>query len=162
MKNHQTSTAMLADKIANVKSTKAEILTALADYCASCTSAAACPASARESASCTRRDPRGHATRPGKPLTRRRSGEPDMSPDTHAARTAPNGWSPSRPPHPRNPSNGAPPSEGAAARTLRNTQMRRNLTHATTTIRNKRAIRVAEMPDWEQPGLAGLRSRTVR
>ena len=31
MKNHQTSTAMLADKMANVKSTKAEILTA-GDY----------------------------------------------------------------------------------------------------------------------------------
>ncbi|MDO5747276.1 MAG: lactate utilization protein B [Actinomycetaceae bacterium] len=32
---------------------------------------------------------------------------------------------------------------------LRNTQLRRNIGHATTTIRNKRAMRVDEMPDWE-------------
>lgn len=43
----------------------------------------------------------------------------------------------------------------AAAKTLRNTQMRRNLTHATTTIRNKRALRVSETPDWEELRLAG-------
>ncbi|MDO5063865.1 MAG: LutB/LldF family L-lactate oxidation iron-sulfur protein [Actinomyces bowdenii] len=37
-----------------------------------------------------------------------------------------------------------------AHRTLANTQMRRNLGHATRTIRSKRAQRVAEMPDWEE------------
>ena len=36
-----------------------------------------------------------------------------------------------------------------AHKTLANTQMRRNLGHATRTIRAKRAQRVAEMPDWE-------------
>ena len=36
-----------------------------------------------------------------------------------------------------------------AHRTLANTQMRRNLGHATRTIRAKRAQRVEEMPDWE-------------
>ena len=37
----------------------------------------------------------------------------------------------------------------AAHRTLQNTQLRRNLGHATRTIRTKRATRVEEMPDWE-------------
>ena len=36
-----------------------------------------------------------------------------------------------------------------AHKTLANTQMRRNLGHATRTIRAKRDLRVAEMPDWE-------------
>ena len=36
-----------------------------------------------------------------------------------------------------------------AHKTLANTQMRRNLGHATRTIRTKRAQRVAEMPDWQ-------------
>ena len=36
-----------------------------------------------------------------------------------------------------------------AHKTLANTQMRRNLGHATRTIRTKRGQRVAEMPDWE-------------
>ncbi len=39
--------------------------------------------------------------------------------------------------------------EQAAKTQLRNTQLRRNIRHATTTIRNKRALRVEEMPDWE-------------
>ena len=34
--------------------------------------------------------------------------------------------------------------------TLRNNQMRKNLRHATTTIRNKRNMRVEEMPDWQE------------
>lgn len=37
-----------------------------------------------------------------------------------------------------------------AHRALANTQMRRNLGHATRTIRAKRGQRVEEMPDWEQ------------
>lgn len=37
-----------------------------------------------------------------------------------------------------------------AQTTLRNHQMRKNLRHATTTIRNKRAMRVAETPDWQE------------
>jgi len=37
----------------------------------------------------------------------------------------------------------------AAAEALRNSQQRRNLAHATKTIRDKRAGAVAELPDWE-------------
>jgi L-lactate dehydrogenase complex protein LldF len=37
----------------------------------------------------------------------------------------------------------------AARRTLADSQLRRNLGHATTTIRAKRARVVAEVPDWE-------------
>lgn len=72
----------------------------------------------------------------------------------HPAASAPTGWSPSAP-APEEPLKWGKPFPKAAAQTLRNTQMRRNLTHATTTIRNKRALRVAEMPDWEQLRLAG-------
>jgi L-lactate dehydrogenase complex protein LldF len=44
----------------------------------------------------------------------------------------------------------------AAARTaLRDEQLRRNLGHATATIRAKRAAVVAEVPDWERLRLAG-------
>src|SRR3954471_22012919 len=44
----------------------------------------------------------------------------------------------------------------AAARTaLGNEQLRRNLGHATRTIRAKRAAVVAEVPDWEELRLAG-------
>ncbi|QQM67670.1 LutB/LldF family L-lactate oxidation iron-sulfur protein [Actinomyces weissii] len=43
----------------------------------------------------------------------------------------------------------------AARKTLANTQMRRNLGHATRTIRGKRQMRVDEMPDWEQLREAG-------
>jgi len=38
----------------------------------------------------------------------------------------------------------------AAHQTLQNSQLRRNLGHATRTIRSKRAMRVEEMPDWEE------------
>ena len=41
------------------------------------------------------------------------------------------------------------PFPDAARETLQNTQMRRNLRHATTTIREKRLRAVAELPDWE-------------
>lgn len=37
----------------------------------------------------------------------------------------------------------------SAREQLPKTQLRRNIRRATTTIRNKRALRVAEMPDWE-------------
>jgi L-lactate dehydrogenase complex protein LldF len=43
----------------------------------------------------------------------------------------------------------------AAARALRDGQLRRNLGHATATIRAKRAAVVAEVPDWERLRLAG-------
>ncbi|QWW19922.1 iron-sulfur cluster-binding protein [Schaalia sp. 19OD2882] len=66
----------------------------------------------------------------------------------------PRGWAPSVP-TPEDPLKWGDNFPTAAARTLRNTQMRRNLGHATRTIRDKRAMRVAEMPDWEQLRLAG-------
>ncbi len=43
----------------------------------------------------------------------------------------------------------ARPFPDAARETLADHQMRRNLRHATTTIREKRARAVAELPDWE-------------
>ncbi|WP_084402952.1 LutB/LldF family L-lactate oxidation iron-sulfur protein [Schaalia suimastitidis] len=58
-------------------------------------------------------------------------------------------------PTPDNPLKWGQPFPRAAAQTLRNTQMRHNLGHATRTIRGKRALRVAEMPDWEALRQAG-------
>ncbi|WP_216326323.1 LutB/LldF family L-lactate oxidation iron-sulfur protein [Deinococcus aestuarii] len=43
----------------------------------------------------------------------------------------------------------------AARATLANAQMRRNLQHATTTIREKRLRAVAELPDWEDLRIQG-------
>ncbi|MDO5081271.1 LutB/LldF family L-lactate oxidation iron-sulfur protein [Buchananella hordeovulneris] len=48
-----------------------------------------------------------------------------------------------------------PTFQEGAHRTLANTQMRRNLGYATRTIRGKRALRVEEMPDWEELREAG-------
>ena len=60
---------------------------------------------------------------------------------------------------------GAPPGVGqlrqaepfptAAARALEDSQLRRNLRHATSAIRGKRAAAVAEVPDWEELRAAG-------
>ncbi|GLY25977.1 lactate utilization protein B [Micromonospora sp. NBRC 101691] len=50
---------------------------------------------------------------------------------------------------------GDQPFPAAAARTLRDTQLRRNLGNATATIREKRRAVVAEVPDWEELRLAG-------
>ena len=47
------------------------------------------------------------------------------------------------------------PFREAAKATLADAQMRRNLRHATTTIREKRARAVAELPDWEALRVAG-------
>ena len=47
----------------------------------------------------------------------------------------------------------------AAARALRDAQLRRNLHVATRTIREKRAAAVAEVPDWEE---LRERGRTIR
>ena len=60
---------------------------------------------------------------------------------------------------------GAPPSFPASARAApRDTQLRRNLGHATQIIRGKRAAVVGEMPDWEELREAGraLKSRVLR
>jgi L-lactate dehydrogenase complex protein LldF len=45
---------------------------------------------------------------------------------------------------------GMPPFPEAAAKAVADTQLRHNLTHATHTIRAKRAHAVAELTDWEQ------------
>jgi L-lactate dehydrogenase complex protein LldF len=61
------------------------------------------------------------------------------------------------PPHARPPAGlqGEEPFPAAAARTLRDSQLRRNLRHATTTIRAKRGQVVSELPDWEELRVAG-------
>jgi L-lactate dehydrogenase complex protein LldF len=50
---------------------------------------------------------------------------------------------------------GTPPFPEAARAALGDAQLRRNLRHATTTIRTKRGRAVAERPDWEALRLAG-------
>ena len=50
----------------------------------------------------------------------------------------------------------------AARRALADTQLRRNLGKATTTIRAKRAQVVAELPDWEQLRERAVSSRFTR
>ncbi len=57
-----------------------------------------------------------------------------------------------------------PTFEQSARESLADTQLRRNLGKATRTIRNKRAVAVAEMPDWEELREAGraLKERTMR
>jgi L-lactate dehydrogenase complex protein LldF len=50
---------------------------------------------------------------------------------------------------------GMPAFPVGAREALRDSQLRRNLNHATTTIREKRARAVAELPDWEDLRLAG-------
>lgn len=50
---------------------------------------------------------------------------------------------------------GTEPFPGAARKALRDTQMRRNVGHATRTIRTKRRNAVGECPDWEELRAAG-------
>ena len=50
---------------------------------------------------------------------------------------------------------GMPPFPEAARAALADTQLRHNLAHATTTIRDKRARVVAEVADWEDLRVAG-------
>ncbi|MBX7266591.1 lactate utilization protein [Micromonospora sp. Llam7] len=50
---------------------------------------------------------------------------------------------------------GEEPFPAAARRSLADPQLRRNLRHATTTIRGKSAAVIAEAPDWEQLRAAG-------
>lgn len=58
-------------------------------------------------------------------------------------------------PHPDEPLRWGPPFPDAARLALGNGQLRRNLAHATSTIRAKRAEVVAEVPDWEELREAG-------
>ncbi|MFE2428788.1 lactate utilization protein B [Streptomyces sp. NPDC059373] len=59
---------------------------------------------------------------------------------------------------------GMPAFPEAAAGSTRNKQLRANLTHATHTIRDKRAKAVAELADWPQLRAAGaaIKNRTLR
>jgi L-lactate dehydrogenase complex protein LldF len=59
---------------------------------------------------------------------------------------------------------GSDPFPVAARRALADSQLRRNLAKATTTIRAKRAAVVAELPDWEQLREAGraIKADTMR
>jgi L-lactate dehydrogenase complex protein LldF len=56
---------------------------------------------------------------------------------------------------------GAKPFPEAARAALADTQLRRNLGHATRTIRNKRAAVVAELDDWEELRRAGEAIKTA-
>ena len=51
----------------------------------------------------------------------------------------------------------------AARRELADTQMRQNVDKATSTIRTRRAARVAEVPDWEalRDAGAGIKARAM-
>jgi L-lactate dehydrogenase complex protein LldF len=59
---------------------------------------------------------------------------------------------------------GSEPFPKAARRALADSQLRRNLTNATATIRAKRAAVVAELPDWEELRAAGqaIKAETMR
>lgn len=59
---------------------------------------------------------------------------------------------------------GMPPFPEAARTALGDTQLRRNLAHATDTIRHKRAAVVGELDDWEELREAGraVKERTLR
>ena len=59
---------------------------------------------------------------------------------------------------------GMPPFPQAAASSTRDARLRANLTHATHTIRDKRARAVAELADWQQLRAAGaaIKNRTLR
>lgn len=59
---------------------------------------------------------------------------------------------------------GMPTFPNAAREALADTQLRANLSRATSTIRGKRASAVAELPDWERLRLAGaaIKDRTLR
>src|SRR5205814_8442373 len=59
---------------------------------------------------------------------------------------------------------GDEPFPVAARKALANTQLRRNLGKATTTIRAKRAAVVGELPDWEELREAGreIKAHTMR
>ena len=54
---------------------------------------------------------------------------------------------------------GMPKFPVAAKAAMEDTQLRRNLAHATSTIRDKRARVVAEVDNWEELRLAGARPR---
>ncbi len=57
-----------------------------------------------------------------------------------------------------------PTFEESAKQSLANSQLRRNLGKATQTIRRKRGVAVAELPDWEELRESGraLKARTLR
>ncbi|MFE0097212.1 (4Fe-4S)-binding protein, partial [Streptomyces sp. NPDC059015] len=59
---------------------------------------------------------------------------------------------------------GMPAFPEAAARSTRNATLRGNLRHATRTIRDKRAVAVAELDDWQRLRAAGaaIKTRTLR
>jgi L-lactate dehydrogenase complex protein LldF len=62
--------------------------------------------------------------------------------------------------HPASPIQGTQAFPKSAATELANPQLRRNLAHATGTIRTKRGLVVDEMPDWEALRTAGSAIKT--
>ncbi len=155
VKNADTSTAMLADKMRSVLDTQAEVCTAGDSSC---------------------------LMHIGGGLSRLQTGHPDRAPggdpglgaanvaarsagalSARAARRGPGGCPVSAPTFlglptaPRGVGHlrGDEPFPVAARRALADTQLRRNLGKATRTIRAKRAAVVGELPDWEELRDAG-------
>ena len=91
-------------------------------------------------------------------LRSRGTGRPAVADDTGALPgRAPVG---SDVPHPDAPLRWGTTFPEAARAALGNTQLRRNLAHATSTIRDKRAAVVDEVPDWEELREAGSAIKT--
>jgi L-lactate dehydrogenase complex protein LldF len=186
LKNAETSTAMLADKMRNVLDTGAEALTAGDSSCLMHIGGGHVPAAQRHEDRAPGRDPGEHG-RPGPgPSLGRRCGCPrtrragDHQQPPHASRdrrepgmTRTDGTETGGAPAPLMRGQTAPTFLGvpaprgvghlrgdtsfpkAARVALQNSQLRRNLGHATQVIRTKRANVVAELDDWEQLRLAG-------
>ena len=132
VKNADTSTAMLADKMRNVLATGAEVCTAGDSSCLMHIGGGLSRLRAGVGP-CTWPDPRGPAG--GRPMS-----------TFLGLPTAPRGVG-----HLRQ----NEPFPDAARRALADPQLRRNLAKATSHIRAKRAAVVAELPDWEELRAAG-------
>ena len=137
VKNADTSTAMLADKMRSVLDTQAEVCTAGDSSCLmhiggglSRLRAGTRTVHLAEILASTSRN---SAPQPGR-------GCPVSAPTFLGLPTAPRGVGHLR---------GDEPFPVAARRALADTQLRRNLGQATRTIRAKRAAVVGELPDWE-------------
>jgi len=145
VKNADTSMAMLSDKLRHVLDTRAEVCTAGDNSC---------------------------LMQIGRALSRQRTGvravhlaEILATTEGGPARVT----SPASPPERRAPAGdahrGRPRTFPEAARlALADTQLRRNLGHATATIRRRRGEAVGELPDWEELREAGraIKERVLR
>ena len=160
LKNADTSTAMLAGQDAARARHRRRGLHGRATPPASCTSAAGCPGCAPACGPCTW--PRSSPRPTRRPRARPRGRRPDPGRGGPVTRT---GQPTGRPTFLGLPAVHAPAGVGAlqgdqgfptaARRALGDAQLRGNIGRATTTIREKRARVVAEVPDWEELRAAG-------